>query len=268
MSIIETITAHKKKEVESCKNLIPIDTLQKREYFNRQTYGFTDSIINPDKTGIIAEFKRKSPSKGIINDEVQVEKITTGYSLAGASALSVLTDFNFFGGSIDDLLKVRSINKLPILRKEFIIDEYQVFESKAIGADVILLIASILTKNKAKEFGKLARELGLQVLMEFHDEKELELLNIYVDAAGVNNRDLNTFEVSLQVSVDMAGKIPAGLTKISESGIASPDDILLLRKHGYDGFLIGENFMKTIDPVMSFNSFVDTLKNKNAEKEA
>ena len=266
MSILETIVAHKKKEVESCKKLIGLNDLKKQEYFSRQTYSFTESLCASDKTGIVAEFKRKSPSKGIINNRVQVEEITAGYARAGASALSVLTDFNFFGGSADDLLKARKVNTIPILRKEFIIDIYQVMESKAMGADAILLIAAIINKKQARELGKAAHEMGLQVLMEFHDEKELDIINEYVDVAGINNRNLNTFVVSLQVSVDMAPKLPQGMMKISESGIAAPDDIVFLSKHGYNGFLIGENFMKTSDPAMAFTSFAEALKVRNARK--
>ncbi len=260
MTILETITAYKKKEVESCKSLVPLQNLQKSEYFERNTYNLKEHLLDRRKTGIIAEFKRKSPSKGIINDTAEVTDVTTGYAQAGASALSVLTDFKFFGGSNDDLVKTRKANKIPLLRKEFIIDEYQVYEAKGIGADAILLIAAILSKKQAKMLAKLAHDLNLQVVMEFHHEKELGLLNEYIDIAGVNNRNLDTFEVSLQVSAGMATKIPPGIPKISESGISSSDDILFLRKHGFDAFLIGENFMKAKDPVHAFCSFTGTLR--------
>ena len=262
MSILEEIVTWKKKEVKSCKELIPLTELKYSDYYKRKAYDMKEFLLDPARTGIITEFKRKSPSKGIINDKVQVETVTSGYEKAGASALSVLTDFNFFGGSADDLLKARNVNPIPILRKEFIIDEYQVHEAKAIGADAILLIAAILTKKEAKGLATLAHDLGMQVLMEFHEEQELDLLNDAVDMAGVNNRNLKTFEVSLQHSADLATKIPENFLKISESGISTPDDILFLRKHGYKGFLIGENFMKTGSPEEAFISFVDALKSK------
>ncbi|MBN1597200.1 MAG: indole-3-glycerol phosphate synthase TrpC [Bacteroidales bacterium] len=256
MSILNTIVAHKKKEVASTKELIPIPELEKFEYFNRKTISFKDHIIAEDKTGIIGEFKRKSPSKGIINNTARVEEVTKGYALAGASALSVLTDFIFFGGVVDDLRIARAANKIPILRKEFIIDEYQILEAKAIGADAVLLIASILEIKKAKDLARKAHDIGLQVLMEIHDENELSRINEHVDVVGVNNRNLDTFVVDLQHSVSLSEMIPDGFVKISESGISKPEDILFLRQHGFDGFLIGENFMKNDDPVFAFSEFV------------
>jgi indole-3-glycerol phosphate synthase len=260
MSILKTIVAHKKKEVESCKELIPVCELKKMPFFSRQSYGFRESILNPLRTGIIAEFKRKSPSKGIINDTADVQEVAAGYAKYGASAVSVLTDFNFFGGSPDDLLQAREVLQIPILRKEFIIDAYQVYEAKAIGADAILLIASILNDNQARELACLAHDLGLQVLMEVHKEKELDLLNDYIDVVGVNNRDLDTFEVSLEQSAVLSALIPDRFLKISESGITSAKDIRFLKRHGFSGFLIGENFMKTSNPVASFTSFTESLK--------
>lgn len=262
MSILEEIVAWKKKEVKSCKELIPLSNLKNQDYYKRNAFNMKEFLLDPTRTGIITEFKRKSPSKGIINDKVQVEKVTSGYEKAGASVLSILTDFNFFGGSADDLLRARNVNQIPILRKEFIIDEYQVYEAKAIGADAILLIAAILTRKESKELAMLAHDLGMQVLMEFHGKQELELLNDSVDIAGVNNRNLKTFEVSLQHSANLATIIPDSFLKISESGISTPDDIIFLRNHGYQGFLIGENFMKTNHPEKAFTSFVDALRKK------
>lgn len=261
MSILSTIVKHKKKEVESSKELIPISELEKMASFERAPLRLKDFLISHEKSGIIAEFKRKSPSKGIINNTSKVEDVTTGYASNRASALSVLTDFIFFGGSVDDLQKARAVNDIPILRKEFIIDEYQVYEAKAIGADAILLIASILNKKQAITLAKKAHELSLQVLMEIHEEEELEQLNEYLDIVGVNNRNLKTFEVDLQHSVEMAKKIPEDFIKVSESGISSVHDIKYLKNHGFSGFLIGENFMKNDDPVSSFASFVNELNN-------
>ncbi len=259
MSILDTIVAHKKKEVESSKELITIDDLQGLSYFDRQTYSLKDFLTDPSRTGIIAEFKRKSPSKGVINDKVQVASVTQGYANSGAAALSVLTDFNFFGGSVDDLQKAREVNQIPILRKEFIIDEYQIYEAKAVGADAILLIATILDREKVKVLAKLAHDLGLQVLMELHSEEDIEMLNEDLDVVGVNNRNLKTFEVSLQHSVELGKKIPAEFIRISESGISTLQDILYLKDHGFQGFLIGENFMKTSDPARAFANFVKEL---------
>ncbi len=261
MSILSTIVDHKKKEVESSKELIPISGLEKMYYYERVPLSFKDFLVSQHKTGIIAEFKRKSPSKGIINNSSRVEDVTSGYAANGASALSVLTDFIFFGGSVDDLQRARAVNDIPILRKDFIIDEYQIHEAKAIGADAILLIASILTKSKAISLAKKAHELRLQVLMEIHEEEELELINEYLDIIGINNRNLKTFEVDLKHSVKLAKKIPNEFIKISESGISSIRDIEYLKNHGFSGFLIGENFMKNDDPVSSFASFVDELRN-------
>lgn len=262
MSILNTIVEYKKKEIESSKELIPIDKLKRFPLFNRITYSFKEFIVDPSKKGIIAEFKRKSPSKGIINDMADVSVVTRGYADKGASALSVLTDFNFFGGSVDDLQKVRKVNKIPILRKEFIIDEYQVYEAKAIGADAILLIAAILEKQKALNLAELAHALGLQVLMELHDENELGIINEGLDVIGVNNRNLKTFEVSLKHSVKLGKKIPGEFIKISESGISTIEDILYLKDHEFQGFLIGENFMKTPDPAKAFGDFIEELNNR------
>jgi indole-3-glycerol phosphate synthase len=261
MSILSTIVEHKKREVASSKELIPVSELEKMDPYERDTFKLSDSLLSADKTGIIAEFKRKSPSKGNINNTSRIEDVTTGYAANGASALSVLTDFIFFGGSVDDLLRTRAVNTIPILRKEFIIDEYQIHEAKAIGADAILLIASILDKNQANTFAKKAHDLKLQVLMEIHEEEELDLMNEYLDVIGVNNRNLKTFEVNLQQSVELAKKIPDEFIKISESGISSVQDIEFLKSHGFSGFLIGENFMKSQDPVSSFADFVNKLSN-------
>jgi len=260
MNILDKIVRYKKKEVIGARLIVPVSELEQMYFFNRKTIPLTEFLISGNRTGIIAEFKRKSPSKGIINDQSTIKEVTKGYNLNGASALSVLTDHNFFGGSVEDLLAARKVNQIPILRKEFIIDEYQIYEAKAIGADVILLIAAILDKKTVKKFARKAKELNLQVLFEIHEENELDLLNEYIDIIGVNNRNLKNFIVDLNQSAKMAEKIPGDILKISESGISSPDDILFLRKHGYNGFLIGENFMKTDNPVTAFANFVESLQ--------
>lgn len=263
MSILDTIVEYKRKEIKSTKQLISIDDLKKTPNFDRDTYSLKNYLEDSSKTGIIAEFKRKSPSKGIINDNADINTVTQGYALHGASALSVLTDFNFFGGSVDDLQAARKVNDIPILRKEFIIDEYQVYEAKAIGADAILLIAAILEKQEVFQLATLARDVGLEVLLELHGNDELDRLSEHIDVVGINNRNLKTFDVSLQHSIKLAENIPAEFFRISESGISSVDDIIYLSNHGFQGFLIGENFMRTSDPVEAFGDFVNDLKNRN-----
>jgi indole-3-glycerol phosphate synthase len=233
MSILDTIVEYKKKEIESCKELITIKELENAPYYERKTLRFRDYLLNPKLTGIIAEYKRQSPSKGIINSSSSVTEVTKGYAKYGASAISVLTDFNFFGGSADDLLKARAANNIPILRKEFILDEYQIIEAKALGADIILLIASILTPDVCKNLAQVALSLGLQVLLEIHDETELDRINEYVDFVGVNNRNLNTFELDLKISASLAKLLPVGMLKISESGISTAEDILFLKHHDH-----------------------------------
>ncbi len=219
----------------------------------------TDYIINADKTGIIAEFKRKSPSRGIINSVATIEEVTTGYFRSGASALSVLTDKKFFGGSTNDLARARQLNPIPILRKDFVISEYQIIEAKAFGADAILLIAAVLNETRIRELARFARSLDLQVLLEVHNAVELKCLNEFVNMVGVNNRDLKTFLVDTELSVQLASEIPSDFIKISESGITSPLTIKRLRGCGYQGFLIGESFMRSPEPALAFSDFVKLI---------
>ncbi len=259
ITILDEIIAYKRKEVESCKELFPVKELENTPFFTREVLSLKKSILDPRKTSIIAEFKRKSPSKGIINDHTFVDDVTQGYSAAGASGLSILTDFNFFGGSIDDLLIARQTNQIPILRKEFIIDEYQLLEAKAHGADAILLIAACLEAKEIKQLYRFAHNIGLEVFVEIHTEKELEKVNNFADLIGINNRDLRTFEVDLEHSKKLVKKLPANLPKIAESGISKPETIIELKKHGFNGFLIGENFMKTVNPGFAFNEFIKHL---------
>jgi indole-3-glycerol phosphate synthase len=262
MTILARIVDYKKKEVQSCKELIPVTVLEQMELFGRETYSLRNSLSNPGSTGIIAEFKRKSPSKGMINGAAKVETVTTGYARAGAAALSVLTDYTFFGGTNDDLIRARTVNRIPILRKDFTIDEYQIIETKAIGADAILLIAAIITPEECRRFAKKAHEFGLEVLLEVHNNDELECSNEFIDIIGVNNRNLKTFEVDLDHSAELAALIPSDFLKISESGIGSADDIIYLKQFGFSGFLIGENFMKHADPVLAFRQFIEPLINR------
>jgi indole-3-glycerol phosphate synthase len=259
MTILDKILKNKKREISRLINSVTVRDLEGSSLFEREVVSLSGSIIDKSKTGIIAEFKRKSPSKGIINSFSTVEKVTSGYSDGGASGLSVLTDSQFFGGSNEDLTSARSKSIIPILRKDFIIDEYQVLESKSIGADAILLIAAALDKNELLSFSRLARSLGMEVLLEIHEQSELEKISQYINIIGVNNRNLKTFEVNMENSELLAEKISSGFIKISESGISSSQVIRKLRAAGYDGFLIGEKFMSTADPVKAFSDFVKDL---------
>lgn len=261
MNILDKIVAHKRVEIQAAKKNVSYTSLEESEYFHRDVLSFKEFLLDPDKTGIIAEFKRKSPSKGIINDKVSVENVTTGYAAAGASALSVLTDRQFFMGRKIDLVRARRNNKIPILRKDFMIDEYQVIEAKSFGADIILLIAAILTPAQIEQLASLAKSLELNVLLEVHNLEELQRsINPNLDAIGVNNRNLADFTVSVETSYQLAEHIPAEFLKISESAISNPETIKQLKKAGFNGFLIGENFMKQADPGAAMREFVQDLK--------
>ena len=264
MNILETIVEYKKSEVRSRKLAVSIAELEKRESFSREVLPLKDFLWDGSRTGIIAEFKRRSPSKGVINDKVDVVEVTKGYAENGASCLSVLTDEKFFGGRDEDLVRAR-VNELPILRKDFIIDEYQIIEAKSIGADVILLIAACLTPKEVKQLAETANNLGLSVLLELHGEAELEHVCESTDIIGINNRDLKTFNVDIERSLRMAEQIPLSKLKVAESGISSVEDILLFKRHGFHGFLIGENFMKAPDPTIAFAEFAKLLKAKAHE---
>jgi indole-3-glycerol phosphate synthase len=259
-NILDKIIAEKRLEVAERKELYPVRLLEKSLYFGSTPVSMRKYIQRPDLSGIIAEFKRKSPSKGIINAHAPVERTTIGYMQAGASALSVLTDKPFFGGANEDLTLARRFNFCPIIRKDFTIDEYQILEAKSIGADAILLIAAVLTPSQSKAFAALAHSLGMEVLLEVHDEAELEQnLEVGADMIGVNNRNLKTFEVSIEVSKRLAPMIPASVVKVSESGISAPETISTLREVGYEGFLMGENFMKHSRPEKAALEFIEQL---------
>ena len=260
MSILDQIITHKRKEVDERKSLYPVKLLEQSIYFAGQPVSMKKYIQREDKTGIIAEFKRKSPSKGIINAHASVERTSIGYMQAGASALSILTDKQFFGGSSEDLTLARKFNFCPIIRKDFTIDEYQIIEAKSIGADAVLLIAAVLRPDEIKQFASFAHSLKLEVLLEVHNEEELSNnLEAGADLIGVNNRNLKTFEVSTDISKRLAPLIPDTAVKVSESGISSPDTIRELRGYGYQGFLMGENFMKHSRPEIAALDFMKQL---------
>lgn len=261
MNILDEIIEHKKKEVEERKSLYPTKLLEKSIYFASPTVSLRKYIQRPDKSGVIAEIKRKSPSKGILNKNVSIERTSIGYMQAGASALSILTDTKFFGGANEDLTVARKFNFCPILRKDFTIDEYQIIEAKSIGADAILLIAAALEANAASKLADFAHSLGLEVLLEVHDEEELKnVAGVDADLIGVNNRSLKTFEVSIEISKRLASLIPAGKVKVSESGLSDPAAIAELKNAGYEGFLIGETFMKHGRPEEAAMDFIKQLK--------
>lgn len=269
MDILNKIIAHKKKEVEERKSLYPIKLLEKTIYFSSPTVSLRKYLLRVDKVGIIAEIKRQSPSKGMINQYVSIERTSIGYMQAGASALSVLTDTEFFGGKNEDLTIARKFNYCPILRKDFIIDEYQIIEAKSIGADVILILANILEPSRIKEMAKLAKSLNLEVLLEVRDKEELvPSLNEYIDAVGVNNRNLKDFSVNLSQSIDLAPLIPNDFIKISESGISTVKAIQDLKSLGYKGFLIGEAFMQHSRPEIACTNFIkEIIANEERQKQ-
>lgn len=258
MNILDTIIAEKRIEVAERKARVSREMLEKSSFFSRTRISLKNSLQDVSKTGIIAEFKRRSPSKGTIHENADVSAITTAYTKYGASGLSVLTDEKFFGGSIADLEKART-NEIPVLRKDFIVDIYQILEARSMGADVILLIAACLTRQEVKTLAAFAKNLELEVLLEIHGEEELDRICDEVDLVGVNNRDLKTFTVDVNRSVELSKQIPAGKITVAESGIDSVETIIHLKKYGFKGFLIGEHFMKQPDPAIAFASFVNQL---------
>lgn len=261
MNKLEEIVQRKRTEVAGAKRNTPIGELEASPLFRRQTISLKKNILERNTPAIIAEFKRRSPSRGEINSKVTPTQVAMGYQKAGATGVSVLTDMVAFGGSNHDLIMLRQHTKVPVLRKEFIIDPYQVIEAKAIGADVILLIAACLEPTQLKELAQTAQEQGLDVLMEVHSQEELEThLNRHVSVVGVNNRNLKTFEVSIQNSLDLVDKIPNDFVKISESGLKTAEDIITLYKAGYKGFLIGESFMKNPDPGEACAKFIKEIE--------
>ena len=261
MKILDTIKQQKVLEVQQRKAAYPLNVLEQSPVFERECISLKKALTDVNSSGIIAEFKRKSPSKGNINSDADIEKVTSGYIEAGVSALSVLTDEHFFGARGNDFTSARQISKIPMLRKDFIIDEYQIFESKALGADVILLIAKMLTPKTISDFTNVAHQLGMEVLLETHTETEIiQNINTTADLVGINNRNLNTFEVNIENSIRMAEMLPAHCVKIAESGIESAAVIKQLKRSGFSGFLIGEYFMKNTDPEEKCSRLIKQLR--------
>ncbi len=257
MNILDKIIQRKKEEVTFSKSTISIEELKDSEFFGRKTFSLKESI--KDKSGIIAEFKRQSPSKGIINDQVSPLEVTSAYEKFGASGISILTDQDFFGGSFNDILSIRNHINIPILRKDFMIDEYQFYEAKSIGADVILLIAACLTPQQVLEFTDLSHKLGMEVLLEIHTEEELKHFNKNIDLVGINNRNLKDFKVDLQHSVQLKNQLPDDVLSVAESGIYSIENFQYLKEKGFNGFLMGEYFMKNNNPARAFEEFTSNI---------
>jgi len=249
MTILEEIMAHKRKEVAEAQELRPIKLLEKSIFFETPVVSMSEYLKRDDKVGIIAEIKRASPSLGMIHEYVDVEQLSVNYMQAGASALSVLSDSKYFGGSLKDVEIARKFNYCPILRKDFMLSEYQLIEAKSHGADCILLIAAALEPKALKDLAKAAKQLGLEVLLEVHSQEEIDgYASEHVDIIGVNNRNLHDFSTDIQTSIDLAEHIPSEFVKISESGISKPESILKLKDVGFDGFLIGGYFMEHAQP--------------------
>jgi indole-3-glycerol phosphate synthase len=260
MNILDRIILDKKREVALKRQLITVKDLSNFPLFGRKTISLA-AALRSSTSGIIAEHKRRSPSKSVINQDLNVQDVAVGYEKAGVCGMSVLTDAKYFGGSLDDLILARAAVQMPILRKEFIIDEYQILEAKANGADVILLIAAVLTRDEIKNLSQLAQSLQLEVLLEVHNPEELDKsIMPSLNMLGVNNRNLKNFEVSTDISKELSEKIPKEFVKVSESGINTVEAILELKNYGYQGFLIGEIFMKTADPGKHALEFISKLE--------
>lgn len=267
MNILSKIVDYKKKEVAERKSLYPIKLLENSIYFNTPVVSMSQYLQREDKLGIIAEIKRVSPSEDVINEFVDIEQTSIGYMQAGASALSILTDNHFFGGSNKDLTTARKFNYCPILRKDFILDEYQIIEAKSIGADAILLIAACLEPDQCARLARFAHSVGLEVLLEVHtrDEIESHICN-NINMVGVNNRDLDDFSVSLATSLSLIEHIPSEITKVSESGISDPEAVVKLKNAGFDGFLIGTKFMRSPHPENACAAFIRAVMKELSEQ--
>lgn len=257
-NILDKIVANKKRELAEQKELVPIDRLIDKITDTSNKHPFKQAL-HESPTGIIAEFKRRSPSRGWIFENAEIKDVIPLYSQNGASAISVLTDTDFFGGTFADFEEARILTQTPLLRKDFMVDEYQFYQAKALGANAVLLIASCLTNTQTKQFAAKAKELGMDVLLEIHNEVEIDHINEYVDVVGVNNRNLGTFATDVQISFDLSEKIPSDFLKISESGISQPQTVKDLRQAGFRGFLMGENFMKTTNPGKALDDFIKQL---------
>lgn len=259
MNILEEITRHKKQEIEQQSQQVPIPQLEKSSFFQLEPFSMKKALT-AKPPGLIAEFKRHSPSKGIINQDARLKNVTRGYMNAGAAGLSILTDHSYFGGNQQDLYTARNLNACPILRKDFIIDEYQIIESKATGADLILLIAAILSRNQIQNFTSVAHNLGMETLLEIHDQEEIDKISPETDIVGINNRNLRNFNVQTETSFHLGAELNETFMTLSESGISDYQTILQLQEAGFNGFLIGETFMKNADPAEACQNLLQQIK--------
>ncbi|MEL6390619.1 MAG: indole-3-glycerol phosphate synthase TrpC [Bacteroidota bacterium] len=263
MHILEQIVNYKQREVAERKHHVPFRKLERIDSFNRETNSFLQAIKEKDASGVIAEFKRKSPSKQAINLNADPVHVARGYVKAKASAISVLTDEHFFGGHDRFLQDIReACPETPLLRKEFIIDEYQILEAKSLGADIVLLICEILKAAEVHHLASLARDLGMEVLLELHSESQLDKYSDAVTMVGVNNRDLTTFEVDYDRSKKLFDRLPQDVVKVAESGLSETDTLVMLHAYGFRGFLIGEQFMKQADPGEACHGFISDFLQK------
>jgi len=259
MDILETIISFKKKELLDIKRYVPVRKLENSIFFRREMPSFYESLAAKGPS-LIGEFKRKSPSLGTINTHAKIEQVAKEYVGAGVSAMSVLTDKDFFGGEKKDLTDAASVVRIPILRKDFIIDEYQIVESKSLGAAAILLIAKVLSRQQVEIYTKLAHNLGMHVLFEIHDMEDLDKMVHIIKIIGINNRNLKTFKVDVNLSAALIRHLPAGYLKVAESGIHGPGDVKKLYDLGFNAFLIGEHFMKAKSPGRAASEFMKDLR--------
>ena len=257
--ILSEIIANKRFEVDLQKQAISIEQLQEG-ISEAPVIRSMKQALASSKSGVIAEFKRRSPSKGWIKQDARPEEIVLSYATAGAAALSILTDEKFFGGSLKDIRIARPLVEIPILRKDFIIDEYQLYQAKIVGADAVLLIAAALEQEKCNELTEKAHSLGLEVLLEIHSPEELSYINEKIDMVGINNRNLGTFFTNVENSFRLAGQLPQDAVLVSESGISDPEIVKRLRTAGFRGFLIGETFMKTEQPGETLQNFLQAIQ--------
>jgi indole-3-glycerol phosphate synthase len=260
MNFLERVVAYKHREVEEQKSLIPVCELEKSFFLQKRTVSLRDSLLREDLFGIIGEFKRKSPSKGVMNRNSSPATVCSDYIGAGCSAVSILTDSGFFGGSKEDLSMVRRNCNCPILRKDFIVDEYQIIEARSIGADAVLLIAELHAADKMEQLYRFARSLDLEVLVEVHDKKNISFIPYDARLVGINSRNLGSLKVDLENHMQLINQLPPDVVKVAESGIRSITDFIKLKQTGFDAFLIGELFMNTPDPGKSCDNFISQLK--------
>lgn len=262
MDILTEIVAHKRTELEAFKAQRPLREIarQVESILDTKPASMRQALM-ASESGIIAEFKRKSPSKGWIKEEGKAEEIPMSYQQNGAAALSILTDKHYFGGEDEFIIKARKAGvTIPVLYKNFVIDEYQLFQARLCGTNAALLIAACLSKKECQMLITRAHELGLEVLLEMHSEPELEYAEMGADMCGINNRNLGTFITQVENSFRLAELLPKDACKVSDSGISNPDTVRELRQAGFNGFLIGENFMKTANPGNALNDFIAGIR--------